>query len=181
MTADVSGAARPPDPGAAAVHLLDAAAARAVLRRPERPDLTSAVGWGVLVLPVYGAEPELSIEFGDPPAPGSSGAGVVPGSTTGAAAGPRWLACADLRRMRHDVVAVRGLLRGGTALLEGPGDPAAIPPEGSAHRVQGVFRMRPVAGRRIQVRLVVAVVSTGPAEPRPGGPARLEIEGTFAR
>ncbi|GAA1839409.1 hypothetical protein GCM10009836_18160 [Pseudonocardia ailaonensis] len=172
MSADVSGASRPPDPGAAAVHLLDAGGAHAVLRRPEKVDLPASVGWGVLVLPVYGAEPELSIEFGDP---------EESGTTTGAVAGPRWLACADLRRVRHDVVAVRGLLRGGTALLEGPGDPAAIPPDGSAHRIQGVFRMRPLPGRRIQVRLVAAVVPTGPVEPRPGGPARLEIEGTFAR
>jgi hypothetical protein len=164
MTAELTDPARSPDPGAAAVHLLEAPRARAHVRRPGTDDdLRAAVGWGVLVLPVFGADPELSVEFADP---------VVP---EGDPAGPRWLACADLRRVRHDVVAVRGLLRAGPALA----DPAArTAADGAAHRVQGVFRMRPLPGRRIEIRLAAVLSPAGGGEP---GPARLEFRGTFVR
>jgi len=166
MTAELTDP-RSPDPGAAAVHLLDAAAASAVVRRPRAADLSAPVGWGVLVLPVFGADPELSVEFTEP-----EGDGEGP-------SGPRWLACADLRRVRHDVVAVRGLLRAGPALT--PGEPTEQqPPEGAAHRVQGVFRMRPLPGRRIQIVLHAAIASPGAVEPR-GAPVRLEFNGAFVR
>ncbi|MCE0761375.1 hypothetical protein LWC35_00345 [Pseudonocardia kujensis] len=180
MTAELTDPARSPDPGASAVHLLDVASASALLRRPGREDLPTAVGWGVLVLPVFGADPELSVEFGDQPDPGPEGdpgAGAELGD--GAPSGPRWLACADLRRVRHDVVTVRGLLRAGPALAA----PAEVPPppEGAAHRVQGVFRMRPLPGRRIEIRLAAALAPAGGVEPGAGAPARLELRGTFAR
>ncbi|MFR9806224.1 hypothetical protein ACL02T_28630 [Pseudonocardia sp. RS010] len=195
MTAELTDPARSPDPGASAVHLLDVASASAVIRRPGGEDLPAAVGWGVLVLPVFGADPELSIEFaGRPAGPGataaaSTGTAEAAGAEATDAAGeasgdesppgPRWLACADLRRIRHDVVAVRGLLRAGPALAA----PAEVPPppEGAAHRVQGVFRMQPLPGRRIEIRLVAALAPAGGVEPGAGAPARLELRGTFAR
>ncbi|GAA4699701.1 hypothetical protein GCM10023215_42920 [Pseudonocardia yuanmonensis] len=198
MTAELTDPARSPDPGASAVHLLDVASASALIRRPGVADLPAAVGWGVLVLPVFGADPELSVEFTDRREPGTAecgnadgdaaprDAGVVhPGAVDDdtlvddAPAGPRWLACADLRRVRHDVVAVRGLLRAGPALAA-PAEPAP-PPEGAAHRVQGVFRMRPLPGRRIEIRLAAALAPAGGVEPGAGAPARLELRGTFAR
>ncbi|MEU7815128.1 hypothetical protein [Pseudonocardia sp. NPDC049154] len=175
MTAELTDPARSPDPGASAVHLLDVVSADALIRRPGGEDLPAAVGWGVLVLPVFGADPELSVEFtGRPDAEPDDG---EPGED--APAGPRWLACADLRRVRHDVVAVRGLLRAGPALAA----PAEVPPppEGAAHRVQGVFRMRPLPGRKIEIRLAAALAPAGGVEPGAGAPARLELRGTFAR
>jgi hypothetical protein len=165
MTAELTDP-RSPDPGAAAVHLLDAKAASAVVRRPRAADLAAPVGWGVLVLPVFGADPELSVEFTEP-------------GEDGAPSGPRWLACADLRRVRHDVVAVRGLLRAGPALTA-PGSDEPEPPEGAAHRVQGVFRMRPLPGRRIEISLHAVVAAPGAAEPR-DLPVRLEFHGAFVR
>jgi hypothetical protein len=138
----------------------------------------------VLVLPVFGADPELSVEFTghreedvEPGNPGPGSTGTAPPDE--APPGPRWLACADLRRVRHDVVAVRGLLRAGTALAA-PGEPAP-PPEGAAHRVQGVFRVRPLPGRRVEIRLAAALAPAGGVEPGTGAPARLELRGTFAR
>ncbi|GAA4535586.1 hypothetical protein [Pseudonocardia xishanensis] len=166
MTAELTDP-RSPDPGAAAVHLLDAPAASAVVRRPRVADLTAPVGWGVLVLPVFGADPELSVEFSEP------------AGEAGGPAGPRWLACADLRRIRHDVVAVRGLLRAGPALTPDE-ESGPEPPEGAAHRVQGVFRMRPLPGRRIQIVLHAVIAAPGAAESR-GGPVRLEFTGAFVR
>jgi hypothetical protein len=165
MTAELTDP-RSPDPGAAAVHLLDARAASAVVRRPRTADLSAPVGWGVLVLPVFGAAPELSVEF-------------LEQGEDGAPAGPRWLACADLRRVRHDVVAVRGLLRAGPALGAGS-DAAPEPLEGAAHRVQGVFRMRPRPGRRIEIALQATVAAPGVVDPREA-PVRLDFRGAFVR
>ncbi|MCE3552662.1 hypothetical protein LWC33_14485 [Pseudonocardia sp. RS11V-5] len=182
MTAELTDPARSPDPGASAVHLLDVVSASALIRRPGGADLPAAVGWGVLVLPVFGADPELSVEFTDEPdsdADLAAGTGPDAGPRDEAPAGPRWLACADLRRVRHDVVAVRGLLRAGPALAA----PAEVPPppEGAAHRVQGVFRMRPLPGRKIEIRLAAALAPAGGVEPGAGAPPRLELRGTFAR
>lgn len=169
MTAELTDP-RSPDPGAAAVHLLDAPGARAVVRRPGSPDLAAPVGWGVLVLPVFGADPELSVEF------------TESASEDRAPTGPRWLACADLRRVRHDVVAVRGLLRAGPALALAEA-PEPEPIEGAAHRVQGVFRVRPLPGRRIEISLQVTVVppGAGDAGEPAGAPVQLEFRGAFAR
>src|SRR4051794_9499468 len=83
MTAELTDPARSPDPGASAVHLLDVASATALIRRPGGDDLPASVGWGVLVLPVFGADPELSVEFTGRPAEGAEGSGDGDGNGNG--------------------------------------------------------------------------------------------------